>query len=194
MASSFGPLVSAAKRAASTSQPAEYRLPQQSDQQVGLAAARGAGLGLPRRNCRFRKPHGQAPALAQGGVIGGPIRHSVPLLRDVMAAILVRFEWHGDYSGSEMAAPSYIVHSSPLTTDPCNKVHPRGISRDRSSHLTCMGLSLSRGFGPGVSSGSADCPLGLLTVLCSERERPFFVPSPAIRFPERAEGVKGPKR
>ena len=26
------------------------------------------------------------------------------------------------------------------------------------------------------------------------RERPFFVPSPAIRFPERAEGVKGPKR
>ena len=33
-----------------------------------------------------------------------------------------------------------------------------------------------------------------LTVLCSERERPFFVPSPANRFPERAEGVKGPKR
>ena len=24
--------------------------------------------------------------------------------------------------------------------------------------------------------------------------KPFFVPSPAIRFPERAEGVKGPKR
>ena len=34
----------------------------------------------------------------------------------------------------------------------------------------------------------------LLRVLCSERERPFFIPSPAIRFPERAEGVKGPKR
>jgi hypothetical protein len=30
--------------------------------------------------------------------------------------------------------------------------------------------------------------------ICSERKRPFFVPSPAIRFPERAEGVKGPKR
>jgi len=26
------------------------------------------------------------------------------------------------------------------------------------------------------------------------RERPFFIPSPAIRFAERAEGVKGPKR
>jgi hypothetical protein len=36
--------------------------------------------------------------------------------------------------------------------------------------------------------------LGLLSVFCSERERPFFVPSPAIRFAERAEGVKGPKR
>src|SRR6266404_7401839 len=35
---------------------------------------------------------------------------------------------------------------------------------------------------------------GLLPVLCSEREGPFFVPSPAIRFPKRAEGVKGPKR
>jgi hypothetical protein len=35
---------------------------------------------------------------------------------------------------------------------------------------------------------------GLLAVLCSERERPFFVPSPTIRFAERAEGVKGPKR
>jgi hypothetical protein len=34
----------------------------------------------------------------------------------------------------------------------------------------------------------------VLTVFCSERERPFFVPLPAIRFAERAEGVKGPKR
>src|SRR5207245_2451941 len=45
-------------------------------------AARGAGLGPPRRNRCFREPDGQAPALAQGDVIGGPIRHSVPLLRD----------------------------------------------------------------------------------------------------------------
>ena len=49
-------------------------------------------------------------------------RHSVPLVRDVMAAILVRLEWHGDYPGSEMAALSYTVHSSPPTTDPCNKI------------------------------------------------------------------------
>src|SRR6202022_1529140 len=61
-----------------------------------LAAARAAGLGLPRRNRRFREPHGQAAALAQGAVIGGPIPHLVPLLRDVLTAILVRFEWHDD--------------------------------------------------------------------------------------------------
>jgi hypothetical protein len=28
----------------------------------------------------------------------------------------------------------------------------------------------------------------VLTVFCSERERPFFVPSPAIRFAERGRG------
>jgi len=41
-----------------------------------------------------------ASALAQRDVIGSPIRHSVPLLRDVMAAILVRFERHGGCPGS----------------------------------------------------------------------------------------------
>src|SRR6202163_3154967 len=79
---------------------------------AGLAAARAAGLGLPRRNRRFREPHGQAAALAQGAVIGGPIRHSVPLLRDVLTAILVRFEWHGDCPGSGAGPPSYTLHSS----------------------------------------------------------------------------------
>ena len=83
---------------------------------AGLAAARAAGLGLPRRNRRFREPDGQAPALAQGDVIGGPIRHSVPLLRDVMTAILVRFEWHGDCPGSGTGPSSYTVHLSPPTT------------------------------------------------------------------------------
>src|ERR1700730_5023421 len=43
------------------------------------------------------------------------------------------------------------------------------------SHLTCMGLFLSSGSLFGA-------------------EKPFFIPSPAIQFPERAEGVKGPKR
>src|SRR6202049_3345828 len=54
-----------------------------------LTTTRAAWLGLPRRNRCFREPDGQAPALAQRDVIGSPIRHSVPLLRDVMTAILV---------------------------------------------------------------------------------------------------------
>jgi hypothetical protein len=78
-----------------------------------LAAARGAWRRLPRRNRRFREPDGQAPALAQGDVIGSPIRHSVPLLRDVMTAILVRFEWHDDCPRSETGPLSYAANSSP---------------------------------------------------------------------------------
>jgi hypothetical protein len=33
----------------------------------------------------------------------------------------------------------------------------------------------------------------VVPVLCSERERPFFVPSPTVRLPQREEGVKGQK-
>jgi len=73
--------------------------------------ARGSAFHAANRG--FREPDGQAPALAQGDVIGGPIRHSVPLLRDVMTAILVGFEWHGDCPGSGTGPPSYTVHSSP---------------------------------------------------------------------------------
>jgi hypothetical protein len=79
----------------------------------GMAAARGAGLGLPRRNGCFREPDGQAPALAQGDVVGGPIRHPVPLPRDVMTAILAGFEWHGDCPRLGTGPLSYTVHSSP---------------------------------------------------------------------------------
>src|SRR6267154_1404753 len=78
-----------------------------------LVAARGAWLGLPRRYRGFGEPDGQAAALAQRDVIGGPIRHSVPLLRDVVTAILVRFEWHGNCPESGTGPPSYTVHSSP---------------------------------------------------------------------------------
>src|SRR5258705_9556070 len=91
-----------------------------------LAAARAAGLGLPRRNRRFREPHGQAAALAQGGVIGGPIRHLVPLLRDVLTAILVRFEWHDDCPRVRNRAALLLpVTPRPPKTDPCNKVARR---------------------------------------------------------------------
>src|ERR1700737_5565713 len=89
-----------------------------------LTAARAAWLGLPRRNRCFREPDGQASALAQGNVIGSPIRHSVPLLRDVMTAVLVGFEWHGGGPGSG-TGPDIPSNPRRLTTDPCNKVLPR---------------------------------------------------------------------
>src|ERR1700747_2808499 len=91
-----------------------------------LAAARAAGLGLPPRNRRFREPHGQAAALAQGAVIGGPICHSVALLRDVMTTILVRFEWHGELSAVR-DGPALLQRPPPRrqTTDPCNKASTR---------------------------------------------------------------------
>src|SRR5439155_9451011 len=52
-------------------------------------------------------------ALAQRDVIGSPIRHSVPLLRDVMTAILVGFEWHDDRPRSGTGPLPYTPHSSP---------------------------------------------------------------------------------
>src|SRR5258705_987809 len=78
-----------------------------------LAAARGTWLGLPRCNRCFGEPDSQASALAQGDVIGGPIRHPVPLLRDVMAAIFVRFEWHCDSPGAGQCPHSYTLRPSP---------------------------------------------------------------------------------
>src|SRR4029077_19134901 len=86
-----------------------------------LTPTRGAGRGLPRRNRCFREPDGQAPALAQRDVISSPIRHSVPLLRDVMTAVLVGFEWHGGCPGSG-TGPDIPSNPRRLTTDRCNKV------------------------------------------------------------------------
>ena len=64
-----------------------------------------------------------------------------------------------------------------------------------------MGLFVSNDFFPAQSrpkprggSIARSSLRSILSVLCSEQEGPFFVPSPAVRFPERAEGVKGPKR
>src|SRR3954447_8429537 len=78
-----------------------------------LAAARATGLGLPRRNRRFCEPHGQAAALAQGAVIGGPIRPSVPLLRDVLTAILFALKGTMTVRGAGAGPPPYTGHSWP---------------------------------------------------------------------------------
>src|SRR4051794_40444933 len=61
---------------------------------VWLPAWRGARLGMPGRD-RLGKPDRQAPALAQGGIVFGPVRHSAPLLRDMVAASSIDLERHG---------------------------------------------------------------------------------------------------
>ena len=67
------------------------------------------------------------------------------------------------------------------------ELQQRGLFRTEyegaSSHQTCMELFLSSG-----------CFVGFADRSLFGAGKPFFVPSPAIRFPERAEGVKGPKR
>ena len=74
-----------------------------------------------------------------------------------MAAILVRFEWHGDYPGSEMAAPSYTVHSSPPTTDPCNKVVVRNAKPgDREGSKVAIGLGLQLTGRPALASPNGE--------------------------------------
>ena len=59
----------------------------------GLPTAGRPWLGCPRRDRLLGKPHRQAAALAQAGVIGWPVRHPVLLPWDVMAAVLVQLEW-----------------------------------------------------------------------------------------------------
>ena len=59
--------------------------------------------------------------------MGSPIRHPVPLLRDVMTAILVRFEWHGGGPASGNGALIHEVLSRPM--------------RDRRAVARCAGLT-----------------------------------------------------
>jgi hypothetical protein len=54
----------------------------------------------------------------------------------------------------------------------------RGLTAGASRIRTCMGLFLSSRV------------FGLLSVFCSGAGKPFFVPSPAIRFAERAEACR----
>src|SRR5215207_3578431 len=81
---------------------------------VRLTARRGAGLRLPGRDRLFCEPDRQAPALAQGGIILGPIRDPAPLLRDAVTAISIGLERHGRPRVTE-GLPSYASHTNTPT-------------------------------------------------------------------------------
>jgi hypothetical protein len=59
-----------------------------------LSAWRGVRLGAPGVDGFIGEPNGEASALAQSGIILPPVRHPMPLFRDVVAAIGVGFERH----------------------------------------------------------------------------------------------------
>jgi hypothetical protein len=64
-----------------------------------LATAGRARSGRLSRDCLIGKPHGQAAALTQPGLVAGPVRDLALLPRDVVAAILVQLERQGRHPG-----------------------------------------------------------------------------------------------
>src|SRR5215813_14406463 len=98
------------------------------------------------------------PAAQEGAHLGGVAAAARPIVRIRLPriALLVR--------GTQKHINATAHHT------PRNRWFARLTAGGRRIR-TCMGLFLSR------------VVLGLSSLLCSERERAFFVPSPAIRFP-----------
>ena len=65
-----------------------------------LAASCSARLSPPGGNRFLSEPDREAPSLAQGRIVLRPVRHPVPLLRDVVTASSVGLEWHGRHPSS----------------------------------------------------------------------------------------------
>ena len=82
---------------------------------VRLPARGRARLRPPGRDRLLGEPDRQAPALAQGGVVLGPVRDPVPLLGDVVTASGVGLERHGGIRGS-WKGPVLLPHPAPAPT------------------------------------------------------------------------------
>src|SRR4051812_13579584 len=83
---------------------------------VRLPARRGAWFGVPGCDRRLGEPDRQAPALAQGSIVRGPVRHPAPLFRNVVTAIGIGLERHGGDPGSQKGSSSYASHLQTPTT------------------------------------------------------------------------------
>ena len=86
----------------------------------------------------------------------------IPLPFDLPA--VARKKMSAAFDGGRITSDGRAQRSNLVPVQPNREI--------QGSQQTCMGLFLS-----------SDCFWVFLTVLCSERERPFFIPSPAIRFP-----------
>jgi hypothetical protein len=92
----------------------------------GLSTPDGTRPRFPGRDRFLREPHHQAPASTQAG-IHASVRHPVPLVRDVVPAVLIRFEWQtGRPYVVERTCPSATLPQGTPTADPCTKVSRRG--------------------------------------------------------------------
>src|SRR5215212_5466699 len=81
-----------------------------------LPAWCGARLGLPSRDRLLREPDRQAPTLAQGSIVSGPICHPAPLFGDMVTASSIGFERH---RGSRVTEGGVLLRQpSPHTNRP----------------------------------------------------------------------------
>src|SRR3954453_2940487 len=101
---------------------------------VRLATRRGARLPLPGRNRRLREPDRQAPALAQGSIVLGPVRDLVLLLGNVVAAVLVQLERQGRLPGIRGGA-HLIRHPAPATNQPIRETRLQSAARGTNAVL-----------------------------------------------------------
>ena len=91
-----------------------------------LPATAGARPSAPGRDRLRREPHGQAAARPQAGLVGRPVRHPVPLLRDAVPAVLVRFERQARRPWSVTGRrPIPVLPRPGPKPDPCTKVPRR---------------------------------------------------------------------
>ena len=83
---------------------------------LGMPAARSTQLRLPILDGFIGEPQHQAAALAQTGVVGWPVRHPTPRLRDVKAAVLVQLERRNEQSRSQ-GREATVYSAQFLSTD-----------------------------------------------------------------------------
>src|SRR4051812_6718019 len=84
-----------------------------------MAATMPSKLMAPSTLSRFlRKPDGEAPALTQAGLIVRPVGHLVALPRDMVTAVLVQLERHGEHPDQEGYTPMPDRFPAPQA-DPC---------------------------------------------------------------------------
>src|ERR1700730_12330145 len=106
-----------------------------------------------------------------------------------------------EFGPTETLPPVGAISKHPASLPTRSPIHPprparkagfstfeSGCGRERDCLLEGDGFELVWGFSCQV------VVLGFAESSLFGAGKPFFIPSPAIRFPERAEGVKGPKR